>query len=95
MGRCPFIAPQNGIITFAGEFDWAAHVDGTGVIINDSFIVATAGHGGENGTGRGASTAPVGKGDVVNTFLTGYNLNVNNKGSYSRGLRQLFFVPFK
>ena len=93
IGRCPYVAPCNGIITFAGEFDWAAHCDGTGVIINNRIIVAAAGHGGVNGTGRGASTAMVRKGDTINTFLTGYWLNVNSLGSYSAGLRQLFFVP--
>ena len=94
-GKCPYTAPRNGIVTFAGAFDWAAGVDGTGVVINNKFIVATAGHGGNNGTGRGAAVCPVKKGDIINTFLTGYSLSINNLGLYSIGLQQLYFIPYE
>ena len=94
-GKCPFTAPSNGYVLFAGDFDWAAGVNGTGVVINNKYIVATAGHGGNNGTGRGASLSAVSKGDIINTFLTGYNLSISSLGSFSSGLRQLYFIPAK
>lgn len=94
-GKCPFTAPSNGYVLFAGDFDWAAGVNGTGVVINNKYIVATAGHGGNNGTGRRASLSAVSKGDIINTFLTGYNLSISSLGSFSSGLRQLYFIPAK
>ena len=94
-GKCPFTAPSNGYVLFAGDFDWAAGVNGTGVVINNKYIVATAGHGGNNGTGRGASLSAVSKGDIINTFLTGYNLSISSLGKFSSGLRQLYFIPAK
>lgn len=94
-GKCPFTAPSDGYVLFAGSFDWAAGVNGTGVVVNDKYIVAAAGHGGSNGTGRGASLSAVSKGDIINTFLTGYRLSISSLGSFTSGLLQLYFIPAK
>ena len=94
-GKCPFTAPSDGYVLFAGSFDWAAGVNGTGVVVNDKYIVAAAGHGGSNGTGRGASLSAVSKGDIINTFLTGYSLSISSLGSFTSGLLQLYFIPAK
>ena len=95
--RQPFIAPSNGIITYSGEGDWAGGQAGTGVIINNKFVVSNAGHGGNNGSGRAASTCVVGKGDIINTFISNYGggYSPTNIGKKTSGLLQLYFIPFK